>query len=333
MKNTNNKIGAAVIGVGLYGEVHARAYLKDPRVKLVKIWSRSAETAKAVGHKYGVDYTTALGEIANDPRIKIVSIATPDFAHAEPAIMMLRAGKNVLLEKPMATSVKECEQILKAQQKAGAKLMVNFHQRWYPPLMKAKDLVAKGKIGKPLAAFARLSNKITVPTAWLSWAGKSGPEWFLFPHIIDEVQWILNQKAVKVYAQGKKGVLKSRGIDCYDIIQAQIEFADSIASFESCWILPESWRTPPIEWNLVFYGARGRIGIQGDNEGIDVSSDVYETPLLYDFTTEDGPIKYFVDCVVNNQEPSATGEDGLIITRIIEAIKRSLATGQAQKVE
>ena len=211
--------------------------------------------------------------------------------------------------------------------------MVNFHQRWYPPLMKAKELVENGKIGKPLAAFARLSNKITVPTTGLSWAGKSGVEWFLFPHIIDEVKWILNQEAISVFAQGKKEVLKGRGIDAYDIIQAQIKFTDSIATFESCWVLPESWRTPPIEWNLVFYGSKGRIGIQGDNEGIDVSTNLYETPLLYDFTTEEEPIKHFIDCVLHNQEPTVTGESGLIITKIITAIKKSLSTGKVQKVE
>ena len=318
------KLGTAVIGVGGYGEVHIRTYQKDSRVNLLKVWSRSKEKAKRVGEKYKIPYTNDLEEIAKDERIKIVSIATPDFAHTIPAMKMLQSGKDILLEKPMATSVGECKKILETQKRTGRKLMVNFHQRWYPPLEKAKELVENGKIGKPLAAFARLSNRISVPTTWLSWAGKSGPEWFLFPHIIDEVKWILNQDAVKVFAQGKKEVLKSKGIDAYDIIQAQIEFSDSIATFESCWILPESWRTPPIEWNLVFYGAKGRIGIQGDNEGIDVSANVYETPLLYDFVTEEEPIRYFIDCVINDKKPSPDGNDGLEVTRIIEAIDKSL---------
>ena len=328
-----DKIGAAVIGTGIYGEVHVRNYKANPNVDLISIWSRSKERAKKIGEKYNCRYTTDLDTIANDKRIGIVSVATPDFAHTEPAVKMLKAGKNVLLEKPMATSVKECEQILEAQKKAGTKLMVNFHQRWYPPIMKAKELMEQGKVGKPLAAFARLSNRISVPTEWLRWAGESGVQWFLFPHIIDEVKWVLGQEAVRVFAQGKKGVLQSKGIDCYDIIQAQVEFTDSIATFESCWILPDSWRTPPIEWNLVFYSSEGRIGIQGDNEGIDVSSDVYQTPLLYDFTTEDEPIKYFIDCILNDKEPSASGEDGLAVTRIIEAIEKSLSTGDVQKIK
>jgi len=327
-----SKIGAAVIGVGIYGEVHVRNYKANPNVELISIWSRSPQRAKETGEKYGCQYTTDLDAIADDKKIDIVSIATPDFAHTEPAIKMLKAGKHVLLEKPMATSVKECEQIIEARNSSGRKLMINFHQRWYPPMAKAREIMQSGKIGTPVASYARLSDTINIATEWLSWADRSGPEWFLLPHIIDDVRWVIGQDAVRVYAQGKKGLLQSKGIDCYDIVQAQVEFTDSIASFESSWILPKSWRCPPIEMNLVFNSSKGRIGLQSDNEGINVTSDTYRTPLVYDFTTEDMPVNYFIDCVLNNIEPSATGEDGLANTRIIEAITKSLSTGQSEKI-
>ena len=100
-----NKIGAAVIGTGIYGEVHVRNYQADPRTELVKIWSRSKERSEKIGKKYSCEYTTDLEQIANDDRIKIVSIATPDFAHTEAAVKMLQAGKHVLVEKPDRKSV------------------------------------------------------------------------------------------------------------------------------------------------------------------------------------------------------------------------------------
>ena len=205
------KLGAAVIGVGIYGEVHVGTYQKDPRVELVKIWSRSEKRAKAIGEKYNCAYTNDLKEIAQDKRIKVVSIAIPDFAHAEPTILMLKHGKDVLCEKPMATSVKECEEILKAQKESGTKLMVNVHNRWYPPLAQAKKIIQEGKIGKPVSAFARLSDLITVPTQMLSWSGRSGPEWFLFPHTADLIRWLFNQEAKKVFALGKRVSLKKEG--------------------------------------------------------------------------------------------------------------------------
>jgi len=325
-------IGTAVIGSGIYGEVHIKTYLKDPRVKLVKIWSRTLKRAKKIGKKYGIDYTISLKDIAQDPDIKIVSIATPDFAHTEAAIMMLKAGKHVLCEKPMATSIKECEKIIQTQKKSKAKFMVNFHNRWYPPIAQAKKIINSGKIGKPVSGFARLSDLITVPTQLLSWSEKSGPEWFLFPHTIDLICWLFNQEAKKVFALGKKGVLKKKGINCYDTVQAQIEFADSIAVFESSWILPKSWRNNLIEFKVDIYGEKGRIGINGDNEGIEISAGNYKTPLLYDFVTEEEPIKYFVDCVQNNKNPQPDGKDGLAVTRIIEGITKSLQSGKEVKI-
>ena len=326
------KIGASVIGAGIYGEVHIRTYQTDPRVELISIWSRSQERAKKIGEKYNCHYTTDLDTIANDERIEIVSIATPDFAHTKPAIKMLETGKHVLVEKPMATLVRECEEILKAQEKSGVKLMVNFHNRWYPPIAEAKRRIEKGEIGKPVALYAKLSDRIEVATEWLSWAGKSGPEWFLFPHTIDLARWLNGrQKAKRVFALGRRGVLEKRGINTYDIVQAQVEFENSIAIFESSWIIPGSWPNI-IEFKIDILGTEGKIGILGDKEGIEIAADRYQTPFVLDPVTEQEPIKYFIDCVLNDRFPDPSGEDGLAVTRIIEAIVKSLEQGKVMEV-
>lgn len=324
-----NKIGAAVIGTGIYGEVHVRTYKADPRTELISIWSRSSERAEKIGKKYNCDYTTDLKEIANDDRIEIVSIATPDFAHTEAAVKMLEAGKHVLLEKPMATSVKECEQIIEAynQQKSSCpelKLMLNFHNRWYPPIAEAKRIIDKGDIGKIVTFYAKLSDRIEVATEWLSWAGQSGPEWFLLPHTVDLARWLTGKQKVKsVFALGKKGVLQSKGVDCYDAVQVQVQFENTIAAFESSWILPSSWRNI-IEFKLDVLGSEGKIGIDGDKEGIEIATNKYKTPFVLDSITEEEPIRYFIDCVANDKSPDATAQDGLEVTRIIEAIVESL---------
>jgi len=326
------KIGAAVIGAGIYGEVHIRTYQADPRVELISIWSRSQERAKKIGEKYKCGYTTDIDAIANDKRIEIVSIATPDFAHTKPAIKMVEAGKHVLVEKPMATSMKECEEILKAQEKSGTKLMVNFHNRWYPPIAEAKRRIEKGEIGRPVTVYAKLSDRIEVATEWLSWAGKSGPEWFLFPHTIDLVRWLTGrQKAKRVFALGTRGVLEKRGINTYDTVQAQVEFENSISIFESSWIVPGSWPNI-IEFKIDILGTEGKIGILGDKEGIEIAADRYQTPFVLDPVTEEEPIRYFIDCVLNNRSPEASGEDGLAVTRIIEAIVKSLEQGKVMEV-
>jgi len=327
------KLGVAVIGVGIYGEVHVRAYKNDPRVSLLWVWSRSEERSKKVGEKYQCEHTTDLRRIAEDERVNIVSIATPDFAHTLPAVMMLEAGKHVLVEKPMATSSADCERILEARNKSRKKLMVNFHNRWYPPIAHAKQLIDAGEIGEPVLCYARLSDQIVVPTEWLSWAEDSGPEWFLFPHLIDLVRWLFSQEVCKVFATGRKGILKKRGIDCYDAIQAQLELSNSIATIETSWILPRSWRSV-IDFKIDIVGSKGRIGIEGDRESIDLATDnLYSTPFILDpTTTELLPFQHFIECVIEDKPPSCTGEEGLIVTKIIEGILESMERGTPAKI-
>jgi len=319
-----NKMGTAVLGVGLYGEVHVRTYYKDPRTELISVWSRTEKHAREISKKYGCKHTTNLDDIADNERIKIVSIATPDFAHTQAAIKMLEAGKHILLEKPMAMSVSECEQIQKAQKKGGGKLMVNFHNRWHPSIKEAKKRIAQGEIGKLVSIYARLSDRIDIATEWLSWAGKSGPHWFLFPHTVDLVLWFLNEKEPQnIFAKGRKGILSSRGIDCYDLVQAQLEFKKCLVFLESSWIVPRGWRNI-IDFRLDILGEKGKIEIEGDKEGISVTTDSYQTPFVLDPITEEEPIRYFINCVESGANPVPSGKEGIMVTKIIEEISKSL---------
>src|ERR1700758_269611 len=154
------KLGVAVVGSGIYGEVHARTYSKHPDVVLLQVWSRSASRAKAVASKFGCRATTRFADLLGDDRIQLLSVATPDHAHTEYAIAALNAGKHVLLEKPMAQTTSECREILEARDRSGKKLMVNYHNRWYPAFLAAREAIATGKIGKPVCANFVLSDTI-----------------------------------------------------------------------------------------------------------------------------------------------------------------------------
>ena len=118
-------------------------------------------------------------------------VVTPDFAHTEYVIAALDAGKHVLVEKPLATSAEECGRILRARDRSGRKLMVNFHNRWYPGFQKAAAVVAAGEIGTPVSGAFVLSDTITWTETNMKWAHKSGPEWFLMSHLADLTCWIL----------------------------------------------------------------------------------------------------------------------------------------------
>ena len=120
-------------------EVHAH---ERPTMKLTIL--AALVVAVAGSRATAEDAEEGWEEIAADERVQLVSVATPDFAHTEPALALLGAGKHLLLEKPMATTSAECRRVLAAARTSGVRLMVNFHNRWHPPLARAKELRASG---------------------------------------------------------------------------------------------------------------------------------------------------------------------------------------------
>ena len=117
-------IGVGVIGAGLLGDVHARVYQRLSGIDLIAICDLDEDRARTVSNKYGVStHYTNYQALLNNADIQAVSIATPDFAHAEIAIAAAQAGKHILCEKPLATTVEAAQAIVEAAQTAGIKLM------------------------------------------------------------------------------------------------------------------------------------------------------------------------------------------------------------------
>lgn len=286
------RVGVGVVGVGIYGEVHARTYKKDSRVELVRVWSRSETRAKKVARKYGCVWTTSFEDMLADDRIEIVSIATPDHAHTEYAVAALKAGKHVLLEKPMAESTLECRTILAAQKRSGRKLMVNYHNRWYPAFIAARDAIAAGRIGRPVCGNFVLSDTISWVEENMTWAEHTGPEWFLMVHIADLAFWMLNDQPQEVFAMAVQGLLTSKGFKTRDLVKATMKMRQgTVVHFESSWVLSRNWRNPVNDMWLSVQGETGRIDVSADYESITVTADKYQTPFVLLNVTEEPPIR------------------------------------------
>lgn len=339
MSKLSDKIGTAVIGCGIFGSVHAEAYSAHPSTELLWVCDIDEEKAKKVAEEFGCRYTTSLKEIGKDERVKIVSIATPDFAHFEPTMEMLAQNKNVLVEKPMATSSREAEEMAREAEKRGVFLMVDFHNRFNPPFNEAKRAIEKGRIGKPLMAYARLSNSLYVPLKMLSWSSRSGPHWFLMPHIIDLLLWFFSEKPRAIFGKAHKGILSSQGVDTYDCIQALISFEEGFATIESSWILPDS--SPSIvDFQFQIIGGKGKIEINGTRQGIEIAGEKFAYPFVADRRELYGekwgfvfmPIWYFVNCVKNNVKPEITPEEGIMVTKVIESLLESLKTNEEVEI-
>lgn len=330
-------VGMGIIGAGGWGAMHARTYATVEGVELRGVADSNEERAQAMARQYGATAYTSLHDLVKDTRIDAVSIVTPDATHEEAVIAAAQAGKHILAEKPLATTVDACERMLDAVEKAGVKLMVDFHARWSPPLYKAWEAIRKGEIGEPQHAYYRLNDRIFVPTEMLSWAGRSTVMWFVGSHAIDTLRWLLDSEVARVYCVSRKGVLSGRGIDTPDYYLTTLEFrSGAVAVLENSWILPNTMpNIVDVKCELV--GSRGAIYIDATHnravekytESSGSYPDVFVMPIIYDrqegFAAES--IRHFLECVRFDRQPMVTGRDGLEVTKVICAAEESVRIG------
>ncbi|MEN9935928.1 MAG: hypothetical protein RLZZ387_2507 [Chloroflexota bacterium] len=334
-------LGFGVIGTGIVGGAwHAHVYARHPQARLVAVCDlderRAAEVAQVNG---GAAVYTDYRELLARPDIAAVSVATPDFAHHEIAVTAAEAGKHILVEKPLATTVPEAEAIVAAARRAGVKLMVDFHNRVNPPFVAAQRSIRAGEIGRPAYLYARLSNTTFVPTRMLAWAGRTSALWFLASHTVDLAHWLLDDEPRRVYAVSRSGILRERGVDAPDFHAAIVEFAGgAVVNLESAWILPES--APNVfDFKVEILGSSGAITVNAsDHRAIEAFTssgsrlpDVLglpdgDSPRLHGFVLE--AVARFVDAVADDRPLLATGEDGLRVTRVLAAISESAASGR-----
>jgi len=332
----------AVVGCGLFGEIHVKGYVDYARAECVAVYDINRKRASEIARQYKLKAARSLEEIARDRSIKAVSVATPDFAHTKIALTLLDAGKHLLIEKPLATCAAEARQIIRAAKKARRTVMVDFHNRWNPPFLELKERIDAGELGRAVMGYVRMANRLDVPLGMLSWAGQSGPHWFLFPHAIDIIRWLIGgQKALRVHAVGQKKILKRRGCDAYDAIQATVTFEDCFVTFETAWILPNSWPNV-IDFRFNLVGSKSTAQVNCTDQGLWVGGiKRFETPFVTGIMDAHGrpagwmilPMAHFVDCVLDGKKPIVAAEDGLAATEIIEAMVRSIEEQRTVEID
>ena len=182
------KVG--IIGAGVQGQLHIECFKSLYNAEVVSVSDISEEKLKIVREKYGIESVyTDYKRMLKEEKIDAVSIVLPDHLHREPAISAIEEGKHILIEKPLATTVKDAEEIVRRAEEKGIKLMVNFSNRWMVYMAETKKAIENGELGEPVYAYARLSNTLYVPTKMLSWASKTSLPFWLMSHTIDTVSY------------------------------------------------------------------------------------------------------------------------------------------------
>ncbi len=152
-------INWGIIGCGSVTEKKSGpAFNKVKNSRLVAVMRRNGELAKDYAQRHNVPkWTDKASELINDDEVNAVYIATPPSTHAKYAIEAMRAGKPVYVEKPMATTSLECQEMIRVSEETGMPLFVAYYRRSLPGFLKVKELVDTGEIGKPLFVSIRLT--------------------------------------------------------------------------------------------------------------------------------------------------------------------------------
>ena len=329
------RIKAAVVGAGIYGSHHINAYLNNEKTELVGVCDLDPKILAKVEEEYSINTYTDLEELIKKEKPDIISIATPDPYHFGPAKTAIENNIDVLVEKPLATNRKECEELIKLAELHNVKVGVDFHKRWDPAYLAIKEEIENEKAKKIIRGYISLDDIIDVPLKWFNWAHKSSPVWFLGIHCYDLIRFITKSEVSEVYAVGSKELLNSKGISTYDSMQAVLTMTDgSNWTVENSWILPNGF--PKANDGQLIILTENRYFKNESYRGINYYTETTQKIPNYLFMNyENGkasgfglePINDFVDDIISGKKFKADGTDGLRASEIAHAVHLSVEKG------
>jgi UDP-N-acetylglucosamine 3-dehydrogenase len=284
----------AVVGVGAMGEHHARIYSQLRNCEVVGVMDVDPERAKAVAQKYGTkafDTTKALLKEKPDA----VSIVVPTSLHKEVASKFLSEGVSCLVEKPIASSLEEARSLISLSESKGATLMVGHIERFNPAVLKLKEVVKEGKLGKILLLSTRRVGPLATRIRDVGIIVDSAT------HDIDVIRYMTESEPKLIRAVSGN---YQHAKEDYAIIVMELD--KTIASVEVNWFTPVKVRT------LIATGTEGTANLNYIDQTVEIFNSAGRTQL--DVAKEEPlkvELKHFVDCVETGRKPLVDGTEGL----------------------
>ena len=317
-------IGWGIVGLGrVAGSEIAPAIGSLANSRLVGVASRDAARAKEFADQHGAAWAyDDVDRLLADPDVDAVYIATPNALHADQAVAAASAGKHVLCDKPMATSVADAERVVAACDEAGIQLGITFQTRYHQGMAEIRDIVASGEIGRVVLAQVEMSPGRTLLKGWrndpaLAGAGTTNN---VGVHAYDLLRFLLQAEVVE--AQGALAV--EPGLELDTVSLALLRFDGDVLAFVNV-----NQATPYHLPDMVLQGSEGRIlgrnvtrpGLRGEVQVIGRNGErTFETDTSGCYAATVGA---FADAVLSGRPVSPSGLDGLSSVRLVDALVTS----------
>ena len=338
------QINVGIIGSGYMALTYAEAlsrHVTGARLAAIAGGTR----AHGLAGEYGVDAEPSVERLLARPDVNAVIVTTPDQLHCAQTLLAAGAGKHVLVEKPMAPTVAQCDEMIAACRDAGVKLSVVKTERFRGVTTRARRLIDDGAIGpiwmvRTVSAFpAPIGREILTTRPWYADPAGGGLFMSMASHNADMLLWLTGARARRVFAQA--ATYGDAGVPCQSVM-AQITFTNGIMGDMLISSELPAPGLPSSEVRFQLIGARGILDFE-DYEFLDLGAgerwERLYVPPRFDYLREPkspirlqphaGVVQAFVDSIVADRAPSVTGEDGRAAVAICEACLRSARIGQA----
>ena len=349
-------LGTAVIGLGKVADTHARALTSLPGSRFVAVCDPITERAEAFASRYGVRAYLHLDDLLEDDEVQVVSICTPHPTHAETAIRAAQAGRHVLVEKPMAVRLADCDAMIEAAAASRVKLGVISQRRFYEQVLRVRHAIDEGRIGVPalgtLMVLGWRGEDYYRLDPWRgTWAGEGGGVLVTqVTHHLDLFQWLMGPITELT---GYWANLNHPTIEVEDTAVAVLRFANGALGS----IVASNSQKPGLFGRIHVHGTSGAsIGVQVESGSAFISgvttevsppmNDIWTIPgeeaLLATWQREDErraattdimqdyhsrQIEDFLAAVTEDRAPAVSGEEGRKSVELFTAIYRSQRDG------
>ncbi len=349
------RLGVAVVGAGSIATAHLDAYQREPAAAVVAVMDRHPERARLLAARYGVDQVPeTLDALLGDDRVDAVSVCTANDSHAEVALAVLQAGRHVLVEKPLATTLVDALAVERAAARSGRVAQVGFVRRFSGNVVALQRFIEAGDLGEIYYARAANLRRAGHPGGWYGERHRSGggPLIDIGSHVLD-LAWYLMGRPVPVTVSGNTyarlgerpgvGPRRYRATDTgrqssvEDLANAVIRFANGASLLLEA---SYSLHAPEDRLSVSVHGDRGGAEVEPE---LRISTERHETMLNLtpqidhlSFDVDEGfrgEISHFVRSCLGLEVPLAPVADGVAVTRMVEAVYASAAAGRELRLD